>query len=300
MVRKTSYSNKAFFDESKVIIITGASSGIGKALSLALVRYNPKLVLIARRKRQLLQTAKLLEKENVDVLPIVGDVRNREDRIKFVDFTMKKYGRIDVLVNNAGLGKANLIIDQPEEEIDLLIETNILSLIKMTKHVLPIMQQQESGIIINMSSSLALLPVFPFAVYCATKSAVKVFSDSIRQELKNYGISVSTVMPGSYETEFNKIAGIDEESVPGYAVEKLAVKIAKLVVKPKKNLIQPTSYVPLIWITKRFEFLKNLITLKIAQMINKARIESQIKIDEEIAKTEKEEIKLLVPDKRNN
>ncbi|MHA1198216.1 MAG: SDR family NAD(P)-dependent oxidoreductase [Candidatus Heimdallarchaeaceae archaeon] len=278
MVKKVHYSNKAFFDEGKVIVVTGASSGIGRAVCLALTRYHPKLVIIARRKKQLLQTAHLLKKEKIEVLPIVGDVRNREDREKLIEFTMKSFGRIDVLINNAGLGKANLFIEQPEEEIDQLIETNVLSLIKMTKQVLPIMKQQESGLIINMSSSLALLPVYPFAVYCATKSAVKVFSDSIRQEFKDYGILVSTVMPGPYDTEFNKVAGLNGATIPSFAVENLADAVAELVVKPKKNLIRPKSYVLLIWFTKKFESVKNFITLKIAQMIDKGRIEKLDKL----------------------
>ncbi len=298
MVKKVHYSNKAFFDEGKVIIVTGASSGIGRAVCLSLAKYNPKLVIIARRKKRLLQTANLLKKKKIEVIPIVGDIRNREDREKLIDFTLKSYGRIDVLINNAGLGKANLFIEQPEEEIDQLIETNILSLIKMTKQVLPIMKQQESGQIINMSSSLALLPVYPFAVYCATKSAVKIFSDSVRQELRGYGISVSTVLPGPYDTEFNKVAGLDRKSLPGYSVDNLAKAIAKLIVKPKKNLIRPKSYVSLIWFTKKFDSLKDFITLKIAQMIDGGRIEKLKDFQEEDKRLEEEEIEMMVQERR--
>ena len=139
MQKRAQYSNNAFFDESKVIIITGASSGIGKAVSLALVKYKPKLVLVARRKKKLLHTASLLKKHKIKTLSIVGDVRNRNDRMKIIDLALKTFGRIDVLINNAGVGKANLFLEQPEEEIDQLIETNILSLIKMTHAVVPIM-----------------------------------------------------------------------------------------------------------------------------------------------------------------
>ncbi|MHA1218722.1 MAG: SDR family NAD(P)-dependent oxidoreductase, partial [Candidatus Heimdallarchaeaceae archaeon] len=233
MQKRAQYSNNAFFDKSKVIIITGASSGIGKAVSLALVKYKPKLVLVARRKKKLLHTESLLKKHKIKTLSIVGDVRNRDDRMKIIDLTLKTFGRIDVLINNAGVGKANLFLKQPEEEIDQLIETNILSLIKMTHAVVPIMEQQGEGNIINISSSLAMLPVYPFAVYCATKSAVKVFGDSVRQELKNYGISVSTVLPGPYKTEFNKISGLSDKLVNGSEVGKLARNIAQLITKPK-------------------------------------------------------------------
>ena len=294
MQKRAQYSRNAFFDEGKIIIITGASSGIGRAVALALAKYKPKLVLVARRKRKLYQTASLLKKQKIKTLPIVGDIRDREDRTKIIDFTLKTFGRIDVLINNAGLGKANLFLNQPEIEIDQLIETNILSLIKMTHAIVPIMEEQGVGHIINISSSLALLPVYPFAVYCATKSAVKVFGDSIRQELKNYGISVSTVLPGPYNTEFNKVSGLSDKIANGSPVDKLAKKIANLIVKPKNNLIQPKSFVPLIWITEKFSFLKERITLKIAHQINNARINNLKKLETSKVPPIDKEMKILV------
>ena len=294
MQKKAHYSNNAFFNEGKVIIITGASSGIGKAVALALAEYKPKLILVARRKKKLLYTVNLLKKLKIKAIPIVGDVRNREDREKIIDVTLDQFGRIDVLINNAGLGKANLFLNQPEEEIDQLIETNILSLIKMTHAVVSIMEQQGEGHIINVSSSLALLPVYPFAVYCATKSAVKVFSDSIRQELRNYGIIVSTVLPGPYDTEFNKVSGLNDKIVKGSDVDKLAHKIAQLLVKPKNNLIQPNSFIPLLWITEKFRFLKDKITLQIANQINKARLVNidKQKMEKQISKEKEIEISI--------
>lgn len=294
MQKRAQYSNNAFFDESKVIIITGASSGIGKAVSLALVKYKPKLVLVARRKKKLLHTASLLKKHKIKTLSIVGDVRNRDDRMKIIDLTLKTFGRIDVLINNAGVGKANLFLEQPEEEIDQLIETNILSLIKMTHAVVPIMEQQGEGNIINISSSLAMLPVYPFAVYCATKSAVKVFGDSVRQELKNYGISVSTVLPGPYKTEFNKISGLSDKLVNGSKVDKLARKIALLIIKPKNNLIRPKSFILLLWITARFSSFKEKITFQIAEQINRARLANLKKLELEKSILKEKETEIIV------
>ena len=115
------------------IIITGASSGIGKAVSLALIPYKPKLVIVARRSDKLRETAEELDKANIDFLPIIGDVRNAEDRNKIIDLTLQEFGQIDVLINNAGIGKANLIVEQPEEEIDELLETNVKALIMLTR-----------------------------------------------------------------------------------------------------------------------------------------------------------------------
>ena len=164
MSKKKGYKNHSFFEDGKVVLITGASSGIGKNVALALANYGTKLVIVARREKKLMQTTRQLRKLKIIVLPIIGDIRTRADRARIIELSLKNFGRIDVLINNAGLGKANLFLEQPISEIDELIETNILGLVKMSKLVIPIMKEQNDGHIINLSSSLALLPVYPFAV----------------------------------------------------------------------------------------------------------------------------------------
>ena len=276
---------------NSTIVITGASSGIGKYLSLALAPLKPNLVIVARREKKLQQTAYQLKKQKIKFISIVGDVRNKEDRERIIDMTVRTFGRIDVLVNNAGLGKANLFMEQPENEIDELIETNILSLIKLTQSVLPIMKDQGGGHIINLSSTLALLPAYPFAVYCATKSAVKTFSDCIRAEVSKYGIKVSTVLPGPYNTEFNQVANIGKSDFKGYNVEKLVKKIVKLIKKPKDNLIQPWQFIPIIRIAGIFDGFKDKVSSSIAESILNAKIKTSLELKNE--KEKKEEIKIL-------
>jgi short-subunit dehydrogenase len=273
------------------IVITGASSGIGKALSLALAPFTPNLVIVARREKKLKQTSHQLKKQKIKHISIVGDVRNREDRERIIEKTLNAFGRIDVLVNNAGLGKANLFLEQPEQEIDELIETNILSLIKITHSVLPIMKEQGEGHIINLSSTLALLPVYPFAVYCATKSAVKTFSDCIREEIRGYGIKVSTVLPGPYNTEFNQVANIGISDFKGYDVEQLAKKMTKLILKPKDNLIQPWFFSPVAWLANVFNSFKSKITSSISKSIFDAKIKTSLEVESKRKK--KEEIEVL-------
>ncbi|MCK4972727.1 MAG: SDR family NAD(P)-dependent oxidoreductase [Candidatus Heimdallarchaeota archaeon] len=278
-------------NEGLIIIITGASSGIGKAVALKLAESKPKIVIVARRQKELMKTAHAVKRKGAKVLPIIGDVRNREDRERVVNLTMKAFGYIDVLINNAGLGKANLFIDQPDEEINELIETNILALIKLTHEVLPIMKNQGKGHIINLSSTLALLPTYPFAVYCATKAAVKTFSDCIREEVKEHGINISTVYPGPYDTGFGKVAGYGRSGFQGYDALKLAEHIAKLVSKPKDNLIKPWFFVPLVWVTKFSRRLKRKVIAGIADEIIKAKRETDLtmKLEEE----KQEEIEIL-------
>ena len=251
----------------KVVVITGASSGIGKAVSLALADHKPKLVIVARRKKKLMQTAKDLRRLGLKVLPITADVRDSDDRNRIIDFSITAFGSIDVFINNAGLGKVNLFLEQPEEEINELIDTNIVSLIKLTQKAAKVMKEQGHGHIINLSSTLVMLPTYPFAVYSATKSAVKTFDDCIREEMLGHGILVSTVLPGPYNTEFNQVANIGKASFKGYKVAKLAQEIVRLILKPKENLILPKMFRPLIWITKHSKKFKKKVVSGIASQI---------------------------------
>lgn len=252
---------------NKVVVITGASSGIGKAVSLALADHKPKLVIVARRKKKLMQTAKDLRRLGLKVLPITADVRDSDDRNRIIDFSITAFGSIDVFINNAGLGKVNLFLEQPEEEINELIDTNIVSLIKLTQKAAKVMKEQGHGHIINLSSTLVMLPTYPFAVYSATKSAVKTFDDCIREEMLGHGILVSTVLPGPYNTEFNQVANIGKASFKGYKVAKLAQEIVRLILKPKENLILPKMFRPLIWITKHSKKFKKKVVSGIASQI---------------------------------
>ena len=293
MRKKKNHKEYSLFNEGKVVLITGASSGIGRSVALALASYGTKLIIVARREKKLLQTARSLKKLKIKVLPIVGDIRNRDDREKIINNSLKKFGRIDVLINNAGLGKANLFLEQPTEEIDNLVDTNILGLIKMSKLVIPIMKDQNEGHIINLSSSLALLPVYPFAVYCATKSAVKTFSDCIREEVKEYGIKVSTVLPGPYDTEFHEVAGLEGSSYTSYPVSKLAEKIAKLVTKPKANLIQPWFFIPVVWLANRSKFIRKRITSPISKSLMAGKIKKEK--TQTMKKEEEQKITVQIP-----
>jgi short-subunit dehydrogenase len=280
--------------KGKVIIITGASSGIGKAVALSLAKYQPKLVLFARREKKLLQTARALKKQGVKLLPITGDIRNPEDREKLVDLTLKAFGNIDVLINNAGLGRANLFLDQPESEIDELIDTNFLSLVKITQNVSQVMKEQQSGHIVNLSTSLVMLPAYPFAVYCATKSAIMTFGDAIRKEMKDYGVSVSTVFPGPYDTDFHEVAHCDKNTFAVYDVNKLADKIVNLLLKPKDNLIQPWFFSIYSWLSKRSNLFKKKVSIQIGDSILQAKQAKENKLNIKEKQIRKEKVPAIV------
>ena len=139
-----------------------------------------------------------------------------------------------------------------------------------------------------MSSSLAMLPTYPFAVYTATKSAVKSFSDCIREELDGYGIKVSTVLPGPYGTEFNQVANIGSASFRMYDISKLAQSIVKLILKPRDNLILPKKFGPLTWFTNLSKKFRKMVTSGIAAQIMAGKLETDEKLPAEakIVKTE--------------
>jgi len=262
--------------KGKVIIITGASSGIGRSLAYKLAPHEVKLVLNARRENMLKKVAKNIVKFGSEASTVVGDIRDEEVQDRIVLHALEKYGHIDVLVNNAGLGKAARLLEQLDVNIDEMIDTNLKALIKMTKKILRPMIANHSGHIINISTSLVYLPNKILSIYIATKAGVKSFSDSIRNELCDYGIKVSVVLPGPYNTQFHTVAGFNDIKYYCYNVEKLAEKLVKLIQKPKKVLIAPTSYNLLVKMVHLLPFLRNTIIKKIEK-----QIDSKIQIENE-------------------
>jgi len=201
-------------------------------------------------------------------IAVVGDIREEEIQNKIVATAKEKYRRIDVLVNNAGLGKAAEFVNQLDEDIDTMIDTNLKALIKMTRKVLPIMLNNNNGHIINISTSLVFMPNKIFSVYIATKAAVKNFSDSIRREMKKHGIEVTTAFPGPYSTHFHEVAGFKNASFKCFEVVRLVDELVKIILMPKAELIVPYSYNPLMKILKLLPFVKNLVIMKIERLMD--------------------------------
>jgi NADP-dependent 3-hydroxy acid dehydrogenase YdfG len=183
----------------KVVLITGASSGIGEGTARVLAAAGAKLVLGARRLDRLEALASELRAESGTVLARRLDVTDRQDFIAFADAAMKEFGRIDVIVNNAGLMPLSLMSSLKVEEWDLMIDVNIRGVLYGVAAVLPVMNGQGFGQIINISSVGGLGVVPTAAVYCATKYAVRAISDGLRQE--NDKLRVTCVYPGVVESE---------------------------------------------------------------------------------------------------
>jgi len=189
----------------KTAIITGATSGFGRAIAFRLARLGYQLIVTGRRSDRLEElTAKLRSQFSIEVLSLCFDVRDNEACTKAVQSIPELFQHIDLLVNNAGLAAGALPFDESDLcDYDQMIDTNVKGLIYMTKLIVPGMIEQKSGHIINISS-IAGIEVYPNgSVYCASKHAVNAITKGLRIDLVKHGIKVSSVSPGMAETEFS-------------------------------------------------------------------------------------------------
>ncbi|KAI1400152.1 NAD(P)-binding protein [Hypoxylon fuscum] len=201
--------------EGKTIVITGASSGIGRSTALEFARTSPKnlkLVLTARRIDTLRQIADDIAKEvgdGVRVLPVKLDVSKPEEIRAFVAGLPEEFRDIDVLVNNAGLVKGVARAPEiAEEDLNVMFATNVSGLINMTQAVLPIFLKRPDGgrgDIINIGSIAGREPYPGGGIYCATKAAVRSFTESLRKELIASRVRILEIDPGQVETEFSVV-----------------------------------------------------------------------------------------------
>jgi NADP-dependent 3-hydroxy acid dehydrogenase YdfG len=185
----------------KVIVITGASSGMGEATARDLAAKGAKVVLGARRADRLDAIVQDISDAGGQVIAVATDVTKREDVQKLVDTAKETYGRVDVIFNNAGLMPLSPLESLRIDEWDRMIDVNIKGVLYGIAAALPYMKLQKAGHIINVSS-VAGHKVGPgFAVYAATKYAVRALSEGLRQEVKPYNIRTTVISPGAVATE---------------------------------------------------------------------------------------------------
>lgn len=186
----------------QVIIVTGASAGIGEATARRLARGGAKVVVSARRPDRLEALARAIDPTGANVLAVAGDVTSDADRRKLVAATLEKFGRIDGLVNNAGYGTRGPVEIAPIDVIRKNYETNVFSLIALTQLVLPHMRERGTGCIVNIGSVAGKIARPLSSIYDSTKHALEALTDGLRGELKPFGVRVSLIRPGFILTEF--------------------------------------------------------------------------------------------------
>ncbi|WP_422349420.1 SDR family NAD(P)-dependent oxidoreductase [Flagellimonas sp.] len=191
--------------ESKTVLITGATSGIGKATAELLAKNGFNLVLCGRRTDRLDQLRNTLG-ERTEVHTLTFDVRNREEVFKALESLPQDFCQIDVLINNAGNAHGMDKIDSGSmDDWDAMLDINVRGLLHVSKAIMPQMVERKAGHIINIGS-LAGKEVYPKGnVYCASKFAVDAISQGMRIDLNEHGIKVGAVNPGLVETEFSDV-----------------------------------------------------------------------------------------------
>lgn len=213
--------------ERDVCIITGASRGIGKGIALKLAEEEKNVMLFGRDKEALEQTQKLVKGKGVEAEYFSGDVGDEEFVKSSVNKILQKYGKIDVLVNNAGIGIFREVVDASLDDFKKQVNANLYGIFNFSKAVLNNMIERKSGAIINIAS-LAGKNVFAGgAMYSATKHAVKGFTGSLMQEVRKYNIKVAAVFPGSVETDFHSSGspGSPKKLMPGDVAETVSLII---------------------------------------------------------------------------
>jgi len=250
--------------KDKVVIVTGASSGIGEATAREFGRLGAKVVIAARRVDRLEILAKEIDamSTGAKVLVIQADLSKLEDIQSMVHQTMDTFGRIDILVNNAGFGRLNWLEKlDPVKDIQAQFDVNVLGVIQTTRQVLPIMIKQRSGQIINMCSMAGLVATPTYSIYAACKHAVHGFSEALRREVKPWGINVSMIYPGGVVSEFASHAGIQRKTkatTPRWLLltsEQVGKAVVKLVRRPRPMWILPWAWTVSMWMNRNFNHL---------------------------------------------
>ncbi|WP_439213441.1 SDR family oxidoreductase [Duffyella gerundensis] len=222
---------------AKVILLTGASSGIGEATARLLSAEGHILLLGARRRERLEALSQQLREQGATVDVLETDVRRRGDLQQLADLAIEKYGRIDVLINNAGIMPLSPLAALKVEEWESMLEVNVRGVLYGIAAVLPVMQTQQRGHIINVASIGAHSVSPTAAVYCATKYAVRALSEGLRQEHDN--LRVSVISPGVVESELAETISDDTARDAMRVFRKIALKPESIARAISWSIAQP-------------------------------------------------------------
>lgn len=253
-------------NDSPVILVTGASSGIGAATARLFARKDYRVVLAARRLERLQEIEEEIEAEGGEALSVDTDL-NQLDQIQgLVERTLSQYGQIDVLFNNAGFGRTKWLEElDPVKDIELQIQVNLNGVIQMTRAVLPHMLERRSGHIINMASMAGLIATPTYSIYAATKHGVRGFTEALRREVGIWDIHVSAIYPGGVKTEFEKHTeakrktGITTPVALQLSAEDVAATVYKVSQRPRGTTIIPWVNWIGVWINTLFPWLNDWI-----------------------------------------
>ena len=243
----------------KVLLITGASSGIGEATARYAAQKGYSLFVTARRVERLERLCTEINSQGGKAVYDAADLTDLSQINAVVGNALDQYGKIDVLVNNAGFGRLKWLEQlDPLEDIARQIQLNLISVIQLTRAVLPRMIQNKGGHIINIDSVAGFIGIPTYSVYAASKFGLRGFNEALRREVGVYGIKVSSVYPGSVDTEFAENAGIERKSsikTPAWLqlnAHQVGRSIINLIQHPKNQVIIPGYMTYAVWINQVF------------------------------------------------
>ena len=249
--------------ENKVVVITGASSGIGEAAAEQFAKKGANLVLVARRKEKLEQVEKNLSKYSVKILICVCDVSDKDQVKQMADKTIETFSKIDILVNNAGFVIYGNVKELSIEDIESQMKTNYFGTIYCTKSFLPHFLKQNFGHIVNVASVGASFGVPGIASYCATKYAMLGFSEGLHHELHDTGVGVTVVSPIMVRTSLFDHPSFKNFTKHATGISLSSETVANAIIKASNSsrleIVVPSFVRIGIWFKQTFPFLINPI-----------------------------------------
>lgn len=255
----------------KVVVITGASMGIGLAIARLFVEHGAKVVMLSRDAGRA-EAARFHVGRPDSTVALACDVRHREEIDRVIGLTLHHYERLDVWINNAGYGLMDSVMQADIAAIRDMFETNFFGTLMAMQAVIPVMMQQGEGAIINVSSVAGHIPVPFMTLYSATKFAMNALGKGARVELKNKSIHVMTVCPGYVRTDFgaNAIRGreaktIRPSSTRGVTAERVAAATLNGYLKQKREVVVPWTMHPVIKLYQLFPWLVEAGMMRMAR-----------------------------------
>lgn len=246
----------------KVVLITGASSGIGKETAIEFAKQGASLILVARRKDKLQRISDDLKKFNVSVIIHQCDVSKKDQVKEMARKVLDNFNSIDILVNNAGFAIYGSVSDLSIDQIESQMQTNYFGMIYCIKNFLSTMIEQKSGHIVNVASVAASFGLPGIASYCASKFAMLGFSEGLKHELKDTGVRITVVSPIMVRTNFfdhSSFEKIPKFSSTSISSQKVAKAILQAANSSRLEIIVPSFVRAAIWTKTTFPYFVNPI-----------------------------------------